>query len=53
MLKTPLWSMDALDRKRARDSRDALPSVTGKRNRFDELHLACVLDKEVVEAHAQ
>ena len=45
-------AMDGLDRSRARDSRDELPDVAGKRNRVDELRRAVASGGEVVRDHA-
>ena len=36
-------TMGALDRNRKRGTQEELPDVAGKRNRVEELHLACVL----------
>ena len=58
-LKTRLFTMDAMDRKRTRYTMDAMDtligsaSVCGKRSRADALHSDFVLDEGVVKCRAE
>ena len=51
--KTRRSAMDALGCKRARDTKDESPAVTGGSKRVDKLHLASALEEEAAEGRAQ